>query len=142
MEKVFCLNCEEEKEFYIKEVTKNFMVKSVVLKAKVKECFCKDCNKHIFVYEIEKENQRIIFDTYKRKVGLLTSTELIELRKKYNLSQRGLAKIICCGEKNIARYENGAIQDQSINLLFVMLKKHPEYFGLGKKSTNLKEATV
>ena len=130
MAKVFCLNCDEEKEYYTKDIEMSFTVKGVEVKTTVKQAYCCECNKGVFVYQIERENQRKIFDAYKKSFGLLTSEEIISIRKKYNLSQRQLAKLIKCGEKNIARYENGAIQDQPINLLIKMLDEHPEYFGL------------
>ena len=134
MEKVFCIHCDKENEFYTKEVIKDVIVKEVSCKVKVTECYCRNCGKSVFVYSVEKENQKIVFDTYKKKMGLLTSDEIISIRKKYGLTQKGLAKVICCGEKNIARYENGAIQDNCINLLLKTVDAHPEIFGL--KSVN------
>lgn len=133
MKKAFCMNCDEEKGYRVIESVKDFAVKDTVVKAKVFECFCNDCGYKLFVYEYEKKNQISIYDAYKEKMGLMTSVEIIQLRKKYGLSQRALANIIQCGEKNIARYENGAIQDQSINLLLKLVDRFPEYFGLTPK---------
>ena len=133
MEKIFCIHCDKENEYYTKEVTKIVMVRGVSCEVKIKECYCCGCNSSVFVYLIEKENQRIIFDVYKKKMGLMTAQEIIDLRKKYGLSQKRLAQLIYCGEKNIARYENGAIQDKSINLLLKMVDLNPEYFGLKNK---------
>lgn len=130
MMRVFCTHCDSEKEYYIKNITKTFNVKGVNVKTTIKEAYCVDCNKKLFVYEVEKDNQRKVYDEYKKKQGLLTSFEIIQIREKYGLSQRQLAKIIRCGEKNIARYENGAIQDQTINLLIMMVDMYPEFFGL------------
>ena len=53
-----------------------------------------------------------MYDEYKKRVGLLTSKEIIAIRKKLNLTQEGLARIMGCGLKTITRYENGAIQDK------------------------------
>ena len=130
MKQVFCINCNEEKSYHVIESIKEFVVRDTVVEAKVYECFCDTCGHKLFVYEYEKKNQINIYDDYKQKMGLMTSIELIELRKKYGLSQRALANIIKCGEKNIARYENGAIQDQSINLLLNLVDKVPEQFGI------------
>ncbi len=133
MKRVFCINCDEEKSYHVKESIEEFAVKGTIVKAKVYECFCDTCHHKLFVYEYEKKNQIAIYDAYKEKMGLMTSAEIIELRKKYGLSQRALANIIKCGEKNIARYENGAIQDQSINLLLKLVDQMPDYFGLSPK---------
>lgn len=130
MGKIYCINCDCERDYTVKKTIKTFNVKGEKVKACVKEAYCKECGEPVFVYEIEKENQTIVYDTYKRKKNLLTSEDIINLRKKYGLSQRQLATIIKCGEKNIARYENGAIQDQTINLLLVLVQSFPEHFGL------------
>lgn len=130
MIKTFCVNCNEERECVIKEVTKEFDVKGIMVTATIEETYCSHCNNKVFIYKIEKKNQIKIYDEYKKKVGLLTSQDIIRIRQKYHLTQEELAKLICCGEKNIARYENGAIQDQSINLLLKLVDEHPEYFNL------------
>lgn len=130
MSKVFCVYCEGETNYSVKEVLKEFVVKDVKVKELVKEAYCDKCGQKVFVYDIEKSNQQIVYNAYKKKVGLLTSNQIIAIRQKYGLSQRKLAKIIHCGEKNIARYENCGIQDKTIDLLIVMLDEHPEYFGI------------
>ena len=133
MGKVFCINCNEETDYITKEVTKEYNVKGVKIEENIKETFCKQCGEKVFIYAIEKENQQKVYDAYKKKMGLLTSKEIIAIRQKYGLSQRKLASLIQCGEKNIARYENCAIQDKSIDLLIAMVDKYPEIFGLTVK---------
>lgn len=130
MPKTFCLNCDEEQDYYIVTITKEFDVKGVKVIADIEEVYCSKCNNKVFLYKIERNNQIKVFDAYKKATGLLTSKEIINIRKKYNLTQSELARLIRCGEKNIARYENGAIQDQSIDLLIRMVKEHPDYFGI------------
>ena len=127
---VFCIHCDKETDYFTKKVIREFDVKELKLTVEVEDAICSSCGHAIFVYEVEKRNQIKVFDTYKKKKGLLTTDEIIKIRKKYGLSQKRLAQLICCGEKNIARYENGAVQDQSIDLLIRMLDKYPEDFGL------------
>lgn len=130
MLKTFCLNCNDEREYEIKEVEKEYDVKGTKVNVTIQEVYCRECGNKLFIYRIERRNQIKVFDEYKKKVGLLTSEDIVRIRKKYHLTQEELAKIIRCGDKNIARYESGAIQDQSINLLIKMVDEHPEYFGL------------
>ncbi len=130
MTKIYCVNCDKETHYSTRSLLKEYVVKDVKIKELITEAFCDECGNKVFVYEIEKDNQRRIYDAYKKKVGLLTSDEIIAIREKYHLTQKKLAKLINCGEKNIARYENCAIQDKTINLLIVLLDKHPELFGL------------
>ena len=83
MEKIFCIHCDKENEYYTKEVTKTIMVRGEPCKVEIKKCFCCECNSNVFVYSVERENQKIIFDAYKRKKGLMTGQEIINLRKKW-----------------------------------------------------------
>lgn len=131
--KIYCISCDCENEFGLRLVEKHFDIRGVSIQAKIVEAYCKNCNNPVFVYDVEKENQKIITDAYKKNVGLLTSFEIEQIRKRFGLSQKQLSNIIKCGEKNIARYENGAIQDRTINLLLILVRDHPEYFKLKEK---------
>ena len=129
----WCIVCDKEVPYITKvELTKT-SVKGVKVEAELKHAYCSDCGHQLFVYEYEKVNQVLIFDEYKKKKGLLTSKEMIEIRKKYGLSQTALAKAIKVGAKNIARYESGKIQDASIDLLIRLLAAHPKAFGIKNK---------
>ena len=114
---VYCLECDHEVEYIQKDELEECKIKSVTISYVAHKAYCSKCNHPLFVYELEKVNQINRFDEYKRKRNLLTSQEIIAIRKKYGLSQTKLARLIKCGAKNIARYELGAIQDSSIDLL-------------------------
>ena len=76
---------------------------------------CENCGSLLSSHEIEHENEIIVYDAYKKLVGLLTSSEIKAIRSKRGWSQRQLAKFLDIGEKDITRYENGAIQTRSID---------------------------
>lgn len=76
---------------------------------------CENCGALLSSHEVERENEIIVYDSYKKIVGLLTSIEIKNIRKKRKWSQRQLAKFLDIGEKDITRYENGAIQTRSID---------------------------
>ena len=67
--------------------------------------------------ETEIENYIKLYDIYKQKSGLLTTTDLKELRNIYNLSQKELADKIGIEEQEIYKYENGSIQSKEIDRL-------------------------
>ncbi|MFA7133316.1 MAG: type II TA system antitoxin MqsA family protein [Bacteroidales bacterium] len=76
---------------------------------------CKECGEEVYPAFIDKTNEIAKYDKYKSIAGLLTSQEIIDLRKKLGLTQVDFAKKLGCGEKTIARYENGSIQDKVID---------------------------
>lgn len=49
------------------------------------------------------------FEIYRRKYGLLGPEDIRRIRKKYQLSQRGLASLLGRSPAAAARYETGAL---------------------------------
>ncbi len=128
--KPYCIRCDSETEYVVRELQEEKNVKGCKYFIYAKHAFCSSCGESLFIHELEKNNQIQAYDEYKKDHGLLTSSEIIAIREKYHLSQTKLAKIIRCGEKNIARYEMGAIQDASIDLLIRLVDSNPELFGI------------
>lgn len=64
-------------------------------------------------------------NAYRKKHGLLTSDEIVNIRKKFDLNQVELAKMMGFGEATISRYESKAIQDESYDLLLRMVSDDP-----------------
>lgn len=132
----WCLRCDTVNEYELTTEIRKVTVKGVPVEFEAIKAYCPHCGDPLFVYEAERINQIRCFDEYKKKKGLLTSEEIIEIRNKYGLSQTDLAKAIMVGKKNIARYEIGKIQDKSIDLLIRLLDKHPHWFGIKAETKN------
>ena len=115
MEKEYCINCHGLVDYTVSEVYKSFEVGDVQVSAEIKEARCVKCGEVLYIKEIEVYNDIAIYDEYKKKVGLLTSKEIKEIRKKRNMTQKDLANFLGIGEKDITRYENGSVQTKSID---------------------------
>lgn len=134
--KLYCDVCNMHKEFEVKSEPYKAKVKGVEINTVIKVSYCKTCGNEIYNRELEIENDIIVFDEYKKNVGLLTSKEIKDIRKKYHLSQATFAKVLGFGEKTITRYENGAIQDESIDNLMMLAKNELNFHKLWEKSKN------
>lgn len=64
-------------------------------------------------------------NAYRVKMGLLTSDEIVEIRKNYGLSQVDLANLLGWGEATISRYESKAIQDEAYDTMLRLVKDNP-----------------
>lgn len=64
-------------------------------------------------------------NAYRNKKGLLTSDEIVSIRKNYGLSQVDLAKMLGWGEATISRYESKAIQDEAYDLMLRLIRDNP-----------------
>lgn len=113
--KEYCQACNTFVEYSVKTVRQTIEVKDETLDVEIYECYCSKCGEKIFVYEYERLNDNIVYDAYKKRVGLLASSEIKEIRRKRGLTQVELARFLSIGDKDITRYESGAIQNRSID---------------------------
>lgn len=75
--------------------------------------------------EMMNENLLNARNAYRRKMGLLTSEEIVEIRENYGLSQVDLARLLGWGEATISRYESKAIQDEPYDNMLRLIKDNP-----------------
>lgn len=81
----------------------------------------------IFDRDLEIENDTRLYDIYKKQMNLLTSSEIKDIRKKYDMSQKEFALAIGIDEITIHRLENGSIQTKSVDsIIKIMLNKITE----------------
>lgn len=73
-------------------------------------------------------NDRVIKDDYRKKVGLLTSSEIIAIRKKYGLSQKDFCIVLGWGERTIARYETHQVQERTHDIILRKVSNDPTWF--------------
>ena len=117
IKRAICEECEDDVPYTVSTIKKSHTIKGVTFEVEQYIGYCNICGHPVNPHELHKKNDIIIYDEYKRRVGLLTSEEIIRIRKKRGMSQADLARFIQCGEKNITRYENGGIQDPVFDFL-------------------------
>ncbi len=64
-------------------------------------------------------------NAYRQIKGLLTSDEIVEFRKKFDLSQVELARLLGWGDVTISRYESKAIQDSTYDNELRLIMENP-----------------
>ena len=138
-ERAYCINCDEEVSYITKKETKKVVVKGREFEVTLTRAYCAKCGEPLSPDKIAKANDLIVFDEYRRLEGLLTSDQIKAIRFKRGLSQVALAKLINCGEKNIARYETGTIQDRAFDLLMRLVDDDKSYAVLRGKSLEKEE---
>lgn len=98
---------------------------------------CDDENEFI-PSTVMDDNLMAARDAYRNKHHLLMSAEIVALRKKYDLSQKELAKMLGWGDVTISRYETKYIQNETHDELLRMVDKDPliakEYLQKNKDS--------
>jgi len=76
---------------------------------------------------IMDENLLRARDSYRRKKGLLTSSEIIEIRNIYGLSQSDFSTLLGWGEVTVNRYESKVVQDETYDNIMRMVLENPMF---------------
>ena len=123
-EKAYCQCCDKDVDYITKVINDTATIRGVYFTYPYIQARCKKCGEIVFPVSIGKINSIALFDGYKKQVGLLTSQEIIDIRKRLGLTQEQLAKKMGCGLKTITRYENGAIQDRVFDNFLRVIDKY------------------
>ncbi|MBM6973502.1 type II TA system antitoxin MqsA family protein [Lactobacillus gallinarum] len=131
IKKVFLDNCpvcdqaHEVKEF---EDDAQVIIKGEQITYKERYFYCEnaDIDESEFIpARMANKNLLAARDNYRKKHHLLTSRDIVDLRKDYDLSQVELARLLGWGEATISRYESKAIQDESHDMMLQLIRKDP-----------------
>ena len=110
--KVYCPYCKKEVEYRIeKRDIKEF--KGIEVNTFENVAICNKCNEDLYVNEIENENNERIFKIYRKIANIITPQDIVNLRNKYDISQRELTAILGFGKMTINRYERGGLPSKS-----------------------------
>jgi len=113
--KAYCPKCKRISEVTIKAMDEIFNVKGERIGIESEVAICDDCGNKVFHEDLDSKNLELAYSLYRKKHNLLSPSELSNMRKKYSLSQRSLARLLEWGEITINRYESGSIQDPAHN---------------------------
>lgn len=125
----FCPFCDYEHEVEILERRAITNIKGQMVEYTEQFCQCtlSPSEDNEFVYgKMMNENLRRARDSYRKDNNLLLSTDIINIRKKYKLTQGELSKILGLGDVTIARYETKAIQDRVYDNLMREIQDNPK----------------
>ena len=66
-------------------------------------------------------------NAYRKMKGLLTSDEIVEIRKNYGMTQSEFSALLGWGDVTITRYETKLIQDETYDKLIRMVGENPKF---------------
>lgn len=129
MMKLYCGHCDAEREVRLEQRQEEYPVKGFPIKVDATVNVCMECGHPVWDSELDDKNLKKAFRIYRQRNNLLMPEEIKQIRQQYGLSQVDFARVLGLGDKTIARYENGSIQDEAQNNL-ILLMKEPENFQL------------
>ena len=142
--RVYCPYCKKEVEYKIeKRDVKEF--RGIEINSYENVAVCKECHQDLYVNEIEEKNNQRIYEIYREKANIINPQDIVQLREKYDISQRELTAILGFGKMTINRYERGGVPTKSqsdyIKLLIENDNKFVEKVKEAYKNGNINEKT-
>jgi len=112
-EQMVCRICGEYHEVPTVKVTDQEVFKGKEVEFQATYLYCSNADEYLATEDMIRRNDRALKDAYRKKAGLLTSTEIRAIRDKYGISQKDLAAVLDWGRATIARYETHQVQDRA-----------------------------
>lgn len=120
-----CGVCGNE-ETYVKNYEHNYNIKGKIIKFNSERRFCKKCNNLVYDSDLDNKASIKAIEKYNELYGI-SKEKIINLRKKFNLSQDLFSKIIGCAKKTLISYEKGkSIPNDSYLIILKSLLAKPE----------------
>lgn len=123
-----CLFCMEEHEISIVRVNERTVFKGVEVHYDATYEYCDECEEFSSTEEMMCANDIAVKAAYRSSVGLLTPSEIIAIRSKYDISQSDFCTLLGWGAKTIARYETHQVQTASNDAILRKIDSDPEWF--------------
>jgi putative zinc finger/helix-turn-helix YgiT family protein len=99
----------------IKKFKEELIFRGIPVRFAADHYACPVCGLAVDDMELAAANQKSIADAYRKAAGLLTSTEIVRGRKKFDWTQERLAEAMRVGIASIKRWETGQIQTKSMD---------------------------
>ncbi len=123
-----CPCCMEKHAIKKVHITETTIFKNATINYNAEYYYCEKADEFYEDEELFSANDIALKDSYRSKMGLLTSGQIADIRKKYAISQNDLCTILGWGGKTITRYESHQVQDKAHDTILRKLDKDPEWF--------------
>ncbi len=127
-EKRICSCCMEEHEVKTVLVMDHATFKNRVVDYEASYLFCELAEELYMDEQQIQDNDIRLKDAYRKKEGLLTSSDISQIRAKYGISQGDLCVLLGWGGKTITRYESHQVQDKAHDTILKKIDQDPEWF--------------
>ncbi len=121
-----CPFCEKLHEIEVYKRNTKSLVDEIPVEHQETYYYCPIEDEAFFTKHILGENLLAAKDSYRKTIGRLTSNEIKDIRKMYNLSQKEFSNMLGWGDVTVQRYEKKSIQDETYDEKMRMLIENPQ----------------
>jgi putative zinc finger/helix-turn-helix YgiT family protein len=124
-ETLYCHECDQEHELELrKEITKT-LIKKIPVEHEEIFYYCPISEESFYTEKLQDQTLLVARDAYRKMKGLLTSSEIKEIRKMYDLTQIEFSRLLGWGDITIQRYETKSIQDETYDKKMREIRENP-----------------
>lgn len=127
-EKRLCTCCMEKHDVKKVQVKEHTVFKNVQVDYIAEYYYCDNAEEFYMDEKMVSENDIHMKDAYRKRMGLLTSKEICDIREKYGVTQSDLCALLGWGGKTVTRYEGYQVQDKAHDTILRKLDQDPEWF--------------
>ncbi len=113
----FCPQCGTDRELREEARRETYKVRGEEITVDAVVPVCPVCGEDVSIADRDDGILDRVYREYRRRKGLLQPEEIVELRERYGLSQRGLSRLMGWGQITVQRYEKGNLQDNAHDAL-------------------------
>ncbi|MCX6054388.1 MAG: DUF4065 domain-containing protein [Chloroflexi bacterium] len=134
-----CPTCDKTTGMELINRPEEFEIKGQKIMVEVSLYHCKECDSEFSTKELGDPFKNA-YDLFREKNGMVQPQQIIEFRKKYDLTQKELSDLLGFGGVTLSRYENGSLQDQAHdNVLKLSMEPHNFLLLLNRNQTAIEE---
>lgn len=123
-----CTCCMKEHEVLTIVTEDRNIFKGVDVNYKATYFYCSNADVYFENEDMMTTNDIAMKNEYRKKMNLLTSDEIINIRTKYGISQSDLCLLLGWGAKTITRYETHQVQDNAHDTILKKINTDPDWF--------------
>lgn len=124
----FCVFCMKEHEVKIIIKKEKMIFKDKDFMYEAKYYYCDETEEYWADEELMRYNDISMKNAYRKAINLLTTNEIINIRKTYGVTQTDFCYILGWGAKTIARYETHQIQSRAHDNVLRKIGSDPKWF--------------
>lgn len=124
----FCFDCMEEHDVQRVRLPETVTFKGEEVEFAPTYEYCPHTDNLLETEDLIKANDLAMKDAYREKRALLTSGDIIRIRKQYGISQKDFSDLLDWGKATITRYENHQVQDVAHDAILRKIAEDPKWF--------------
>lgn len=147
MTKEICPKCSANNKYTETIISESVTIKNEKISLEIPILCCNECGEEFYIIDEGNDILDLAYREYRSRHNMVQPEGIKEFRKKFDLTQQELAKLLGWGGATISRYENGALQDETHDKILQLamepenLKKlildNPTALSQGKRNTIL-----